>query len=445
MKLSKDYEILRQLGRVVQEHSYKTATRQQEKLTNWKALNSLQSSRPLFMIDQLPWNEMMGIDELKLRCQDPELQQIESHLRCTIFKFTHFEDDLVILPEIRIPKHANITNFGLQSEVEFSDNPIAEAGGASVHGQAFTDQLKCEDDLAKIGIPTVEPLDALNKQREEMYNEIFHGILEVKMGGFLPNFHAWDQIVEWHGVTESVLDLIDRPEFMHKIIARTLESRLALLDQLEEHNLLDVGNPIIHCTGAYTDELPGYDYKNGAPLNCASLPSQGPAHRRKPEDTDPPEGSAKNMWTYGAAQIFSTVSPAMHNEFDIQYAKKWYERFGLGYYGCCEPLDTKVDIIRELLNVRKISMSPWANVERAAEAIHGDYIISSKPSPAYFATSDTLDTATIRTDFESAMKSATKHGCNIEFILKDVSTIQKDVKKLKEWAKLAASICGRPA
>ncbi len=430
--MKKDYEILRKLGRVVQEHSEKTATRQQEKLASWKVLNGLRSSRPMFMIDQLPWNEMMHIDELKLHCQDPELRQVETQLRRSIFKFTHFEDDTVILSEIRIQKHAKITNFGLQSQVEFSDNPITETGGDSVHGQAFTDQLKSEDDLHKIGMPTVEPLDALNKQREEMYNEIFHGILQVKMGGFLPNFHAWDQIVEWHGVTESVMDLLDRPEFMHKIISRTLESRLALLDQLEEHNLLDVGNPIIHCTGAYTDELPGYDCEN-----CAS-PKSPSCHKTLNC------GSAKNMWTYGAAQIFATVSPAMHDEFDIKYAKKWYERFGLGYYGCCEPLDSKIDIIRKLPNVRKISISPWANVERAAEAIHGDYVISSKPSPAYFATSDTLDMAAITADFENALASANKHGCNIEFILKDVSTIQKDVKKLTQWAKLAAAVCGRP-
>ncbi len=419
----KDYHILRQLGRRIREKS-EERNFQYEKLSSWKALNGLEQSRPMFMIDQLPWNEMIGIDELEPQCENPLLRKLEVELRRSIFKFTHFEDDTVILPEVRVPKALCIKNFGLDAKVQFSDNPIAEEEESSVHGQAFTDQLKSEDDLYKIGIPTVEPLDEENREREEICNEIFADILEVKMCGALIDFHAWDRIVEWHGVTESIMDLLDRPEFMHKVIDRTLESRLTLIDELSKHKLLDVGNPIIHCTGAYTDELPGYDYEHEThkELEC---------------------GNTKHMWTFGAAQIFATVSPAMHEEFDIQYAKRWYDRFGLGYYGCCEPLDTKIDIIRNIPNVRKISISPWADVERAAEAIHGDYVISSKPSPAYFANSKSLDLGSIQKDLEQSLESANRHGCNIEFILKDVSTIQKDVQKLKDWAHLAASICGR--
>ncbi len=45
--------------------------------------------------------------------------------------------------------------------------------------------------------------------------------------------------------------------------------------------------------------------------------------------------------------------------------------FGLGYYGCCEPLHHKIDLIRALPDVRKISMSPFVDVETGAEAIAG--------------------------------------------------------------------------
>ena len=34
------------------------------------------------------------------------------------------------------------------------------------------------------------------------------------------------------------------------------------------------------------------------------------------------------------AQIFSTISSDMHDEFEIEYVKKIYDRFGLVYYGC---------------------------------------------------------------------------------------------------------------
>ncbi len=167
----------------------------------------------------------------------------------------------------------------------FTDNMENEE---NIHGQAYNDQLKSEEDLHKIGIPTIRLMEKETELLEERANDIFGNLLEVKMTGMLVDFHAWDRIVEWHGVNESIIDLMDRPEFMHKIIQRTLDSRMALVDQLEKLNLLDVGNPLIHCTGAYTDLLPGYDYDN-----------------ENHKDLD--GTTTKHMWTYGAAQIFSTV------------------------------------------------------------------------------------------------------------------------------------------
>ena len=83
--------------------------------------------------------------------------------------------------------------------------------------------------------------------------------------------------------------------------------------------------------------------------------------------------------------MFSEVSPEMHEEFDTTPMKPLLERYGLVYYGCCEPLHNKIDIVRKIRNVRKISISPWANKEMAAAKIHGDYVFSAKPNPAYVA------------------------------------------------------------
>ena len=44
------------------------------------------------------------------------------------------------------------------------------------------------------------------------------------------------------------------------------------------------------------------------------------------------------LWTYGMAQILLSTSPAMFEEFEVPYAARWYERFGLADYGCCDPL-----------------------------------------------------------------------------------------------------------
>ena len=86
-------------------------------------------------------------------------------------------------------------------------------------------------------------------------------------------------------------------------------------------------------------------------------------------DYDPTRVRPHNMWGCSNAQIFSEVSPRMHWEFALQHDLRWLSRWGLTYYGCCEPLDRKIDILRRIPNLRKISVSPWCNTERVVEKI----------------------------------------------------------------------------
>ena len=135
------------------------------------------------------------------------------------------------------------------------------------------------------------------------------------------------------------------------------------LDQFEALNVLslDCDNTRIGSGGyGYTSQLPGGEFD--------------PAHVRP-----------RNMWGCSNAQIFSEVSPQMHWEFALQHDLRWLARWGLTYYGCCEPLDRKIDILRRIPNLRKISVSPWCNTAAAVAKIGGDYVISRKPSPAILA------------------------------------------------------------
>ena len=95
----------------------------------------------------------------------------------------------------------------------------------------------------------------------------------------------------------------------------------------------------------------------------------------------------------------------MHEEFEIPYMQRIYARFGLGYYGCCEPLDDRIDLVRKIPNVRKISMSPWTNQERGAKAIGGDFVFSRKPSPALLAT-DHFNVESVEKDLRRRSRSA---------------------------------------
>jgi len=123
----------------------------------------------------------------------------------------------------------------------------------------------------------------------------------------------------------------------------------------------------------------------------------------------------------------------------LSMPKKWYDRFGLGYYGCCEPLDEKIDIIRELPNVKKISMSPWVDQERGAEKISGDFVFSRKPNPAFLAW-DTWRPQAVEQDLRETYEVCNRYGCPVEFILKDISTVRYKPQNLWEWADIAMQV-----
>ena len=87
----------------------------------------------------------------------------------------------------------------------------------------------------------------------------------------------------------------------------------------------------------------------------------------------------------GMAQIFTSVSPKTTEEFEVRYMSRIFGRFGAIYYGCCDRLDDRLDIITKMPNIRKISCSPWSDREKFAANLPQKYIMSNKPSPALLA------------------------------------------------------------
>jgi hypothetical protein len=216
------------------------------------------------------------------------------------------------------------------------------------------------------------------------------------------------------GVEDALFALIERPEYMHRLVGRMRDGYLAMLDQLEEQGLLCQPQSLVHCTGAYTDELPAQGY-------------------------DPRKPRTKDLWMFGLAQMFSTVSPEMFKEFEVDYAIPICERFGLVYYGCCDPLDGKMNEVRMIPNVRKISMSPWADEERGAEEIGNEFVYSRKPNPAMLADS-TFDPDLVRAHLVKTRDICAKRGCPLELILKDISTIRYEPTRLTQWAEVAMEV-----
>jgi len=403
-----DIKILRDLALQVAEIA--ALPIQEEKRRLWRKLNGLKPERPMVMIDQVCWNEMNINDELTLKCHDKECRGYEQTLRRIIYQWKHFPVDMVVEPFILVRKAVHNTGFGIKviEETAISDPT------SSVVAHKFINQFKTEADLEKIKTPRIWHDEKETERRLAVAHELFDGILEVRPWGVDPYLSLWDPIATWMGVEEALYALIDKPDFMHRLVGKMTDGYLAMLDQLEEQGLLCQPQTTIHCTGAYTDELPA--------------PGYNPARPR-----------TKDIWMFGLAQMFATVSPAMFKEFEVDYTSRICKRFGLVYYGCCDPLHDKMAEVRLIPNVRKVSMSPWVNEERGAAEIGRDFVYSRKPNPAMLA-SDHFEPDAVREHLMTTLRICKRYGCPLEFILKDISTVRYQPQRLFEWARIAMEV-----
>jgi len=408
----KDKKILRELAKKVAEIASMPVQKQKKEM--WTHINDLQNVNPMVFIYQIPWHEMNVNNELDLQTTDRFCKGIEIELRRTIYQWVHMRGDMVVEPWISCPLVIHDTGFGITEDYNF----IKNNEDSEVLSKKHHCQIQNEEDIYKIKMPEITYDKDSTEFNYSMMVDIFDGILEVKkIGVQRVLFAPWDRLVEWWAPEQALMDLILRPKLIHKAMKRLVDAFIYRLDQYESQNLLSLNNlnKFVGTGGlGYTNDLPQTDYNYK-------------------------QTRAADLWGYSMAQIFAEVSPDMHDEFALQYEIQWLKRFGLNYYGCCEPLHKKIDILKKIPNLRKISMSPWVNVEEGAEAIGDSYIYSCKPNPAILALK-TWDLDYARKELVSILEKTSKYGCIVEVIMKDISTVRHQPQRLWEWARMASEI-----
>ena len=406
-----DRNILRELAKQVKEISY--LPKQQESICKWKKVNMLEITKPPIRITEVPWNEMNINEELTIKCEDLYCQKIENSLRKIIYQNQYFPADNIVEPYINCPMKVSDNGFGFGAEYAVTNT----GENNEFHSMEFKPQISSAEDVKKIR-NTVVTYD--EKATEENYNtlqSIFDGILNIKKKGASVRSAPWDILITLFGIENGFIYLYQEPEMVHEAVARYIDMQIDKLDQYEKLNVLTLNTGLDDVGSGgygYTDEFPG-------------------------EDFDPEHVKAKDMWGTSIAQPFSSVSPEMHAEFAIKHEIRWLERFNKTYYGCCDPLDKKIDILKKIKNLRKVSMSPWINIEEATEKMGGQYVFSYKPNPAIFADINwSIDLA--KDELDRLFTNAKKNGCYVEVIMKNISTVLNQPRKLQEWAKMAENM-----
>ena len=375
----------------------------EEKRRLWIENNECRAARPMVLIDQICWGEINADGSMNEQVQDSYWKRVEGWLRRALYCFEHIPVDMVLTPYIQLPMPLSCSEWG----VEVKEDVVALDKNAGGYSHRYYDVLATDEDLLKLRLPEYSlDLEQLKRIREEA-DRIFEGIIPYRMRGESLHLGVWDKISFWRGVEDCYIDLMDRPEFMHAIMEKLTQGLISQIESLNRLEAYDVVSGLTHCSHNFLSH-------------------------QSPDD----KAVTSNAWGMGLAQLFSSVSPEVTREFEVEYMKRVFPYFDSIYYGCCERLDDRLDVLEALPKVRKISCSPWSHKEPFAEKLPAGRVMSAKPNPAFLAT-NTFDEDAVRRDLRETIEAAKRHGRNLEFILKDISTIRYDQKRLWRWAEIA--------
>ena len=376
---------------------------QEELRALWRRHNSLETTRPLvtvFPSGNMAWKE---IPESVNRCSDPLFVAYESWFNKLLW-VASLEDDTVFDPFIGVHAERVLPPNGHWGVSTGSTEYSAEGGRNMYHDVP----IKSRADMHKL----VKPRHLIDEEK----TRVKIARMQDALGDILPvvpnRAPAWmgfagdisSDLALMIGLEQMMMLMCEDPEWLHEILAFMRDGVLGSHDAADaagDFSLFNSSNQAM----AFSEELPD--------------PGPGRAHR-------------KDLWGYFAAQEFTGVSPEMHEEFLLRYQMPIMRPFGLVAYGCCEDLTRKIDMLRQVPNLRRIAVTPVADVARCAEQIKRDYVLSWRPNPADVCCN--FDEARVRRVIRDGL--AATRNCYVDIALKDISTVQNEPARISRWVRI---------
>lgn len=326
------------------------------------------------------------------------------HLRKEIHWAESFKDDRVTESFFNVPYHYYDSGYGLEEKVIGGSD-----GGSFVYDHPIKNY---DEDFHKLQYQKIIVDYGTTENVLTLAHEIFDGILEVRLKGvwWWTLGLTWD-FIKLRGLENLMLDMMIFPEYVHKMMAFLRDATLNKLDFLEDQGLLSLNTKGCYVGSGgfgWTEQLPGKNY-------------------------DSSKVRTHDMWGFCESQETVGVSPEMVGEFIIPYQKPIMERFGLSCYGCCEPLDPRWHHLKDIKGLRRVSVSPWADINKMAEYLGKNYVYSRKPSPTPLADPNP-DWVTIRAEMREFLKAT--RDCNVEVIMKDNHTFCKNSNNATDWCRM---------
>ena len=422
-----DISILRDLFKRQREIAQDPVMDERKQL--WTRLAALDSARPMILA------ETGGVlDELiplsTLRCKAEWARRMERGLRELIFRYKHVRDDFVILPWIQYGWFVDIGDFGVKVELVRGDN---DGKMGSYHWDPPIKDLDADFDKLHFRELSVD------RERTAAWGaflaEHFGDILPVRLraGYWWTTGMTWTAI-NLIGLEPLMMAMYDNPRGLHRLMAFLRDERIHFLEWFEHEGLLTLNNENDYVgsgSQGWTTELPS--------VAADHRPATGDSNKEAAVSRRPsPVVHLKDLWGLSESQETVGISPKMFEEFVFPYQLPVISRFGLSYYGCCEPIHNRWHIVKRIPNLRRVSISPWCDQEQMASALGRDYIFCRKPNPVLISTGR-FDEEAIREDLRTTLRLVGRNP--LELVMKDVHTLNDRPARLGRWVTLARETC----
>jgi hypothetical protein len=409
--LPSDAAVLREMAKRVRDLAQGPANL--ERIRLWYKHDECRGERPL-ILTETDGGLQIVVGDYKPRCREAWAVAQEWELLRHITHAETIGDDWPIDPAVDCPWEITRSNFGVETH---ETAPQTDGTRGAVHIDAVLQDL--ERDFHKLRPRTYAVDREKTRAKVAAMEEVFGGILPVRMR----TVPWWSlgltfMAINLIGLEQLMLYMYDQPAALHRLMAFLRDQNLAMVEWMEREGLLTLnnGNDYIGSgSRGYTHELPQKDHKSGDPV--------------RPRD----------MWALLESQETVGVGPDLYGEFIYPYEDAIARRFGRVYYGCCEPVHTRWEVVKNLTNLRRVSISAWCNEDIMAETLADRYVYSRKPSPAMIST-EKFDEELIRANIRHTLERTKAHGCSAELVMKDVHTLRGEQDRLTRWVRIVRDV-----
>jgi hypothetical protein len=409
--MASDTDILRRLAGRLRQIADEPANLERRRL--WLKHNSLAGERPMVLAEMGGVMNEIAAD-WRLECTDEWARRIERRLRTDLWRYENVGDDAVVEPYWNINWQVEVSDYGVREDVTRGD--AGERMGSYVWDHPIKDLDRDFDRLHARTYCVDRAATAAHKARLEA---LLDGLLTVRIrGGFWWTLGMTWAAIRLIGLENLMLYMVDNPAGLHRLMAFLRDDHLAFAEWLQREGLLSLNNANDYIGSGghgYCAELPAADWREGDPVRL------------------------RDLWVLSESQETVGVGPEMFEEFVFAYQLEIVKRFGLTYYGCCEPVHSRWHVIRRIPNLRHVSISPWCHQEKMAAELKRDYVFCRKPNPSLIST-ERFDEAAIRADLRHTLSVA--RGCEVELVMKDVHTLSGQPHRLGRWVQLAREVVG---